>query len=107
MIRCFHFGLLYLFQQITLKEFYLKIYPKKLFTFRVCPSTKVSECRHIFILDFDQTHLDISQLNIEFLSDLSKLITSLITLGWVIIFLYELNFDASEVNILVAGSYHK
>lgn len=27
-------------KQITLKEFYLKIYPKKLFTFRVCPSTK-------------------------------------------------------------------
>lgn len=27
-------------KQLTLKEFYFKIYPRKLFTFRVCPSTK-------------------------------------------------------------------
>ncbi|XP_076442500.1 apoptosis-resistant E3 ubiquitin protein ligase 1-like isoform X1 [Babylonia areolata] len=27
-------------KQLTLKEFYFKFYPKKLFTYRVCPSTK-------------------------------------------------------------------
>ena len=40
---------LFSLQQLTLKEFYFKIYPKKLFTYRVCPSTKVSNihvCMH-------------------------------------------------------------
>lgn len=48
-------------QQLTVKEFYLKVIPKRLFTFRVCPSTKVgrhallshtlSLCtRHVFCL---------------------------------------------------------
>lgn len=31
-----------LFQQLSVKEFYLKIIPWRLFTFRVCPGTKVS-----------------------------------------------------------------
>jgi hypothetical protein len=31
-----------LFQQLTIKEYIMKIFPKRLFTFRVCPSTKVS-----------------------------------------------------------------
>ena len=39
-----------LFQQLTLKEFYLKIIGKKLYTFRVCPSTKVSSLQVYFIL---------------------------------------------------------
>lgn len=29
-------------QQLSVKEFYLKIIPWRLFTFRVCPGTKVS-----------------------------------------------------------------
>lgn len=34
-------------KQLTIKEFYLKIIPKRLFTFRVCPATKVSLERSI------------------------------------------------------------
>ena len=32
----------YVKQQLSVKEFYLKIIPWRLFTFRVCPGTKVS-----------------------------------------------------------------
>lgn len=33
----------YVKQQLSVKEFYLKIIPWRLFTFRVCPGTKVRE----------------------------------------------------------------
>ncbi|XP_070577251.1 apoptosis-resistant E3 ubiquitin protein ligase 1-like isoform X2 [Ptychodera flava] len=45
-------------RQLTIKEFYLKIIPKRLYTFRVCPSTKFqfngvnNECGHpMFAID--------------------------------------------------------
>lgn len=33
-------------KQLTIKEFYLKIFPKRLYTFRVCPSTKFQFVGH-------------------------------------------------------------
>ena len=33
----------YVTQQLSVKEFYLKIIPWRLFTFRVCPGTKVNK----------------------------------------------------------------
>lgn len=33
----------YVKQQLSVKEFYLKIIPWRLFTFRVCPGTKVNK----------------------------------------------------------------
>ncbi|KAI0220593.1 Apoptosis-resistant E3 ubiquitin protein ligase 1 [Lamellibrachia satsuma] len=33
-------------KQLTIKEFYLRIFPKRLFTFRVCPSTKFQFLGH-------------------------------------------------------------
>ena len=40
-------------QQLSVKEFYLKIIPWRLFTFRVCPGTKVSWNRSVLILFLD------------------------------------------------------
>ncbi|KAK2161321.1 hypothetical protein NP493_1590g00048 [Ridgeia piscesae] len=40
--------------QLTIKEFYLKIFPKRLYTFRVCPSTKFQ-----FLGHSDQYHVPV------------------------------------------------
>ena len=40
-------------QQLTIKEFYLKVIPKRLFTFRVCPSTKVKKISFTRIFNFE------------------------------------------------------
>lgn len=38
-------------QQFSVKEFYLKIIPWRLYTFRVCPGTKVSGSLHLVLAE--------------------------------------------------------
>lgn len=53
-------------RQLTVKEFYLKIFPKRLFTFRVCPSTRMDfglakqySNPHIFSIDDGNVNINL------------------------------------------------